>query len=78
LETERRLRAKVWRKFREDFLITQTRLADVLGISRRTVQQIEAGNVTPHGETLRRFAAHRQMCEGNTREGDKQWLKAIM
>ena len=78
LEEERRKRAEVWRKFRKDYLITQTRLADLLGISRRTVQQIEAGTVTPHGETLRRFAVHRKTCEGNTKKGDKKWLKAIM
>lgn len=52
---ERKDRAHEWKGFRKARLFTQIRLADVLGISRRTVQQIEAGKVAPHPSTLGKF-----------------------
>jgi DNA-binding XRE family transcriptional regulator len=52
---ERQKRAKVWREFMADKLFTEQRLADTLGISRRTVQMIKAGRVSPHKDTLRLF-----------------------
>lgn len=52
---KREERARVWRQFRKDYLFTQKRLADIVGISRRTVQQIEAGTITPQSNTLRLF-----------------------
>jgi DNA-binding XRE family transcriptional regulator len=60
VKKERRERAEEWYRFRKENLFTQKRLADTLGISRRTVQQIEAGNVTPLYETQRRFAVLRE------------------
>jgi DNA-binding XRE family transcriptional regulator len=54
---ERQRRAKVWRDFMADKLFTEQRLADTLGISRRTVQMIKAGRVSPHKDTLRLFDA---------------------
>jgi DNA-binding XRE family transcriptional regulator len=32
-----------WREFRQEFLFTQTMLAEALGISRRAVQIVESG-----------------------------------
>ena len=52
---ERKVRARVWREFRRIHLFTQSRLAETVGISRRTVQQIEGGRITPYAETLRLF-----------------------
>ncbi len=52
---ERQTRRREWSRFRKDFLLTQVKLADVLGISRRTVQFIEAGELTPLASTLRKF-----------------------
>ncbi len=43
----RKSRAKLWHEFCEDFLVTQRQLAAMLGISRRTVQYVMAGEVTP-------------------------------
>ena len=43
----RKSRAKLWSDFRHEFLITQRQLAEILGISRRTVQYVERGDVTP-------------------------------
>jgi DNA-binding XRE family transcriptional regulator len=62
---QRRERAEQWKMFRRDYLFTQKRLADIVGISRRTVQQIEAGAVTPHSTTLRRFAVFRKKHEAH-------------
>lgn len=55
---DRTKRAEEWRSFRKNNLITQKKLSDILGISRRTIQQIEAGIITPHNSTLRIFAAY--------------------
>lgn len=52
---ERETRRKEWTRFRKDNLLTQVKLAEVLGISRRTVQFIEAGELTPLASTLRQF-----------------------
>jgi DNA-binding XRE family transcriptional regulator len=54
---EREDRRLEWKKFRKDRLFTQSKLAEVLGLSRRTVQLIEAGKVSPFPETLRKFQA---------------------
>jgi DNA-binding XRE family transcriptional regulator len=54
---ERDARREEWRKFRKDHLFTQVKLAEVLDLSRRTVQLIEAGKVSPFPDTLRKFQA---------------------
>jgi DNA-binding XRE family transcriptional regulator len=54
---DRDSRREEWRKFRKDHLFTQVKLAEVLGLSRRTVQLIEAGKVCPFPDTLRKFLA---------------------
>lgn len=55
-DLERRTRRQAeWVEFRKEYLFTQKRLAEILGISRRTVQQVEAGLVTPLPDTLRSF-----------------------
>jgi DNA-binding XRE family transcriptional regulator len=46
-----------WTEFRKEYMFTQVRLAELLGVCRRTVQLIEAGKVTPLPVTLRRFLA---------------------
>jgi DNA-binding XRE family transcriptional regulator len=55
--TERLRRQKEWRKFRKDYMFTQRRLADLLGCSRRAVQDIEAARTTARANTQRSFAA---------------------
>jgi DNA-binding XRE family transcriptional regulator len=47
-ENRRKARAKLWTEFRADFLLTQSQLAELLGISRRTVQYVEDAEVTPN------------------------------
>jgi len=46
-----------WLGFRRANLFTQVRLAETLGISRRTVQMIENRRVNPQRSTLRKFMA---------------------
>lgn len=53
---KRKERSLEWFNFRDEFLFTQQRLAEILGLSRRTIQMVESGKITPHPETLRVFA----------------------
>jgi hypothetical protein len=50
---DRDTRAQDIKAFMRKFLFTEVRLAEVLGVSRRTIQMIKAGSVTPHPKTLR-------------------------
>ncbi len=63
---ERVVRARMWKKFRKDYKFSQKKLAEAIGISRRTVQMVESvgdrrlGNppetgVTPLTKTIRMF-----------------------
>lgn len=45
--------AKEMKDFRRDNLFNQKKLAEVLDLSRRTIQMIETGTITPHPGTLR-------------------------
>jgi DNA-binding XRE family transcriptional regulator len=62
---QRKERAQDWKLFRKNNLFTQRRLADTLGISRRTIQQIEGAYITPHPQTLRRFEVFKRRHETN-------------
>ena len=54
---EREVRKLEWQQFRKENLFTQVKLAEVLGISRRSVQLVEASRVSPFPGTLRKFLA---------------------
>jgi hypothetical protein len=54
---ERGRRAVEWKRFMRDNLFTEVKFAETLGISRRTVQQVKAGQVTPRYGTLRKWNA---------------------
>jgi DNA-binding XRE family transcriptional regulator len=56
----RKKRAEDWKLFRKNNLLTQKRLAGITGISRRTIQQIENGHITPQPKTLRLFIAFKK------------------
>jgi DNA-binding XRE family transcriptional regulator len=53
----RKARAKVWLDFRKENLLSQTALASILEMSRRMIQYIEAGTVTPNKDIQERFSA---------------------
>ena len=65
---DRVTRAKEWREWMKANLFTEKKLADVTGISRRTIQMIKAGKVTPHFNTLRTFSALQSKYEANAPE----------
>jgi transcriptional regulator with XRE-family HTH domain len=54
---ERAARAAIMKQFMIDNRFTDDKLADILGLSRRTVQMMKAGKVTPTPPTLRKWEA---------------------
>jgi ribosome-binding protein aMBF1 (putative translation factor) len=54
---ERKTRAREVKIFMHENCFTEVKLADTLGVSRRTVQMIRAGLVTPAPSTLRKLEA---------------------
>lgn len=52
---EREQRAEEMRTFVKENLFTEVKLAEVLGISRRTVQMMKSGKVSPQDSTLRKW-----------------------
>ncbi len=63
LKAREELAAEV-KTFRKNNLFNQKKLAEILGLSRRTIQMIEAGLITPHPATLdairKLFHKHRE------------------
>jgi len=53
-------RAEEWKMFRRNHMFTQRRLAQMIGVSRRTIQQVENGYITPHQQTVRLFEAFKR------------------
>jgi len=47
--------ATEFRRFRKKHFFTQQKLAEVLGIHKNTIQNIERGKVTPFANTLHKF-----------------------
>jgi transcriptional regulator with XRE-family HTH domain len=45
------------RALRQRRVLSQRELAKLAGVAYRTVQQVEAGEVTPHPSTIRKLAA---------------------
>jgi DNA-binding XRE family transcriptional regulator len=58
-------RAREWKMFRRNNMLTQVRLADMIGVSRRTIQKVENRYLTPHQQTIRRFAAFKSKYDSN-------------
>ncbi len=54
-ENRRKSRAKLWREFRAEFLLSQKNLAELLGCSRRTTQYVEQGIVKPNQRIIAAF-----------------------
>lgn len=50
---EREKRAEEMKTFLKNNLMTEAKLAEILGISRRTVQMVKSGRVSPQPATLR-------------------------
>lgn len=72
-ELERRkARVVEWVTFRRKYLFSQVRLAEALGVSRRTVQYVEDvdAEFTPTPEMLSRFALLKSKYESEHGEKD--------
>jgi DNA-binding XRE family transcriptional regulator len=55
--------AQTWRQFRIDNALTQTFLAEICGISRRTIQNIETGTIIPQEGTIQKYEALKKKYE---------------
>jgi hypothetical protein len=75
---ERAKRALQWLQLRKDNLLSQVRAADVLNISRRRLQSIEARTVRPRLSTLIAFRDYSEkLARERKREGqrDSGWAE---
>ena len=52
---ERKKRARELKDFMVNNKFTEKRLSEIVGISRRSIQMLKAGRITPHLDTLRRL-----------------------
>lgn len=52
---ERELLGKEVKAFMETHKFTELKMAETLGISRRSMQMLKAGRIKPHAETLKRW-----------------------
>lgn len=76
IEKEMKTRAAEWRKFMEKNLLTQKVLAEVTGISRRTIQSVVAGGIIPQQDTLQAFEKLQAKYEAEGRPTGKRKRKA--
>jgi len=49
--------AETWKSFRIDNALTQKFLAEICGVSRRTIQNIETGTIIPQEGTIKKYEA---------------------
>ena len=56
---EREERSTQIRLFLKNFKFTEVKLAEILGISRRSVQMMKAGRVSPHHDTIKAWESLR-------------------
>ncbi len=56
---EREERSTQIRLFLKNFKFTEVKLAEILGISRRSVQMMKAGRVSPHPNTIKAWESLR-------------------
>lgn len=71
-------RAIEWQRFRTDNKLSQKFLAEIIGVSRRTVQNIEAGILAaPHKSTLDAFEKLRAKYESEGKSGGRGKHKSV-
>lgn len=76
-EKDKRRFAREWKSFREKNKLSQQLLAEVTGISRRTIQTIEAAKEIPQKATLDKFEALRERYRAEGRPtGQRKQKKA--
>lgn len=67
---ERQKHARRWLELRKSYLFTQEALAAALGVSRRTVQYVEAGRAVPWLSTQAKFRDLARKCRREYAEDD--------
>ena len=72
---EMKQRALEWQRFRTANMLSQKLLAEVIGISRRTIQSVEAGLLVPQERTLDAFKALQMKYEAEGRSTGKRKTK---
>jgi DNA-binding XRE family transcriptional regulator len=55
LTKEMKARGLEWQRFRDRNKLSQKFLAEIIDVSRRTIQSIEAGKIVPLAGTLKKF-----------------------
>jgi DNA-binding XRE family transcriptional regulator len=76
VEPEMKRRAIEFSTFRQDNNLSQKLLAEVIGISRRTVQSIEAASILPQKATLKKFEELRVKYEAEGKPGGRKKTRA--
>lgn len=64
--------AKDFVKFRESNKLSQRFLSEIIGISRRTIQNVEAGRIIPQEATLKAFTDLRARYEAEGKTGRRK------
>jgi transcriptional regulator with XRE-family HTH domain len=67
LEKEMERTAKEWTNFRQKNKLSQKFLSEIIGVSRRTIQNIEAGSIIPQAATMKKFEDLRAKYESEGR-----------
>ncbi len=67
--------ASQWKRFRESNKLSQKFLAEIIGISRRTIQSIESGKIIPQQRTIDAFEALRVKYEAEGKPTGKRKQK---
>jgi DNA-binding XRE family transcriptional regulator len=75
LEKEMKSRASVWRSFMNKNKLTQKFLAEITGISRRTIQSVVAGVIIPQKDTLQAFEKLQAKYEAESKPTGKRKSK---
>jgi len=63
--------AQTWKSFRIDNALTQKFLAEICGVSRRTIQNIETGTIIPQYATQEKFEELRKKYETGRKRKQK-------
>ena len=72
LEKEMDKTAREWTNFRQKNKLSQKFLSEIIGVSRRTIQNIEAGSIIPQAATMQKFLDLRAKYESEGRPTGKR------
>ena len=75
LEKEMDKTAREWTNFRQKNKLSQKFLSEIIGVSRRTIQNIEAGTIIAQAATMQKFLDLRAKYESEGRPTGKRKSK---